>query len=216
MDLPAYNWKFKIVKDSTINLIDQPVFKGGEEGKRVWEGGIMFSRFAAHNSALFRNKKILELGSGGGISGISILKYTNANLLTFTDYKESLLPIIKKNISENTQGGLFHFHSSALYTPASNFESFDDQKNLAAFNISTDPSIQITEKIPICSNCTLCNPTRFEISQIDWTKPVPEKMKNKYDLIIGSDIIYVGSQHEKLCEFLNEICIKGIFLKKLC
>jgi len=205
MKLASYSWNFKIVQDSVIILTDQPIFQSGEEGKRVWEGGIIFSRFAVNNSTLFRNKSILELGCGGGISGIALLKYTNAKYVLFTDYKEALFPLVKKNIEENAVKSP-HIHSNIPFKATTECESFtlseyfkeEKWKELVGGGI-------ITSKAPICVNCVLCNKDKWGIQRIDWTEPVPKEMIGRFDIIIGSDIIYIGSHHEKLYAYLRDI-----------
>ncbi len=206
MKLPSYKWKFKIVKDATVALVDQPIFQSGDEGKRVWEGGIILSRFIAHNSALFRDKRVLELGTGGGITGISILKFTNAREVVMTDYKDSLFPLIESNLSANAMS---HKHISApVLVPASAEESLECWDKLSAVPAMATrlESVKGTSKAgPVCSNCTMCYPGRQKVEKLDWTK-APGKAQTGFDVVVGSDIIYKGSHHDLLCGYLKAIC----------
>ena len=53
--------------------------------------------------AVFKGKKILELGSGVGLSGIMIGGNINMATYTFTDYQASILKNIEDNITLNAQ-----------------------------------------------------------------------------------------------------------------
>lgn len=212
MKLPSFNWKFKICGKSTVSLVDQPIFKSGDEGRRVWEGGIVFSRFVLRNSVLFRNKKVLELGSGGGIAGISILKYTNASHVTFSDYKESLFPLIELNIQSNLPEGP-HKHITTEFKCISDSESYISQSEIEKSPIATKIAsyLKKTEytlsKTPLeFVYCPLCCPNRKKIELIDWSKAPAASIIGAYDIIVGSDIIYKGSNHDLLYYYLNTIC----------
>lgn len=212
MKLASYNWNFKIASGSTITLTDQPIFQSGEEGKRVWEGGIIFSRFAAKNSALFRDKRILELGAGGGISGIALLKYTNISHVLFTDYKDTLFSLIKKNLEENALKKS-HKHITTPFKPTAEYESLELKEDFKEDKwktiIAENP---ITSKVPVNENCVLCNKDRWGVRKLDWTDPLPKEMVGMFDVIVGSDIIYVGSHHDKLHALLRDISRGSLML----
>ena len=55
------------------------------------------SRFIYYNQTYFKDKTILELGSGTGIGGLSIAKYTQATKVIMTDYTQELLDLISEN-----------------------------------------------------------------------------------------------------------------------
>lgn len=63
------------------------IFQGGQEGLRVWESGIVLARhYSCIDQAEVDGKTIVELGSGTGIVGLSILKYCQAAKVVFSDY----------------------------------------------------------------------------------------------------------------------------------
>jgi predicted nicotinamide N-methyase len=57
-----------------INGVD--TFPHGLDGLRLWEAGIILSRYIIQNVALFKHKRILELGGGVGIAGLAAKKWT--------------------------------------------------------------------------------------------------------------------------------------------
>ena len=70
------------------------------EGLRVWEAGITLARYFALEAAdSTQGKVVVELGSGTGIAGLSLLKYTQAAKVVFSDYKQSVLDLLRENIA---------------------------------------------------------------------------------------------------------------------
>ena len=51
-------------------------FPHGLDGLRLWEAGIILSRYIIHNSSMFKEKSVLELGGGVGIAGFTAKKWT--------------------------------------------------------------------------------------------------------------------------------------------
>ena len=85
-----------------IQLLEQVVFSTGEEGLRVWESGIVMSRYILRNVDEFKGKVVVELGSGTGIAGLTLLKYSEAAHVHFTDYTEQIAEVLQKNIAMQT------------------------------------------------------------------------------------------------------------------
>ena len=59
-----------------LNIGDAHQFPHHYEGLRLWDSSIILSRFIILNSSVFKNKSVLELASGTGISGITTRKWT--------------------------------------------------------------------------------------------------------------------------------------------
>ena len=85
-----------------IQLLEQVIFSNGEEGLRVWESGIVMSRYILRNLDEFKGKVVVELGSGTGIAGLTLLKYSDASHVHFTDYTEQISDLLQKNIAMQT------------------------------------------------------------------------------------------------------------------
>ncbi|KRX03072.1 hypothetical protein PPERSA_10153 [Pseudocohnilembus persalinus] len=117
------------------------------DGFHIWEAGIILARYIAFNSEQFKNKSVLELGTGVGIGGLALALFTEANSVTMSDYRNDVVENIKKQTKKN---------------------------------------------IKLIKNKKL----QIETINLDWTNY--EKFEKKYDIIIGSDLIYAGSPVKEL------------------
>ena len=59
------------------------------------------SRYLIKNSSKLKDKRILELGSGVGIAGITVLKLGLAKLVVLSDYKNDILENALYNMKIN-------------------------------------------------------------------------------------------------------------------
>ena len=74
------------------------MFQDGQEGLRVWESGIALARyFAMQAPETTQGQTIVELGSGTGIAGLALLKFTPVAKVVFSDYKETVLGVAREN-----------------------------------------------------------------------------------------------------------------------
>ena len=89
-------------KALSIKIKEQTLFKAdGGEGLHLWEASVVLSRYSLKHSSLLQNKKIIELGCGCGLLGISILKEIPIKNYTFSDYNTSVLNNLKDNLKLN-------------------------------------------------------------------------------------------------------------------
>ena len=89
-------------KSLSIKIKEQTLFKAdGGEGLHLWEASVVLSRYSIKHNSIFKNKKIIELGCGCGLLGISILKEIPVEKYTFSDYNESVLNNLKENLKLN-------------------------------------------------------------------------------------------------------------------
>ena len=61
-----------------------------EVGLKLWEAAYCLTEFSSSNPTLFQNKKILELGSGGGLVGLFIGACLKPKSVYMTDYAKVL------------------------------------------------------------------------------------------------------------------------------
>lgn len=56
---------------------------------RIWESGIVLAKYftLVAPAALTTGKVVVELGSGTGITGLAVMKYTEAAKVVFTDHE---------------------------------------------------------------------------------------------------------------------------------
>eukprot|EP00698_Gefionella_okellyi_P018442 TRINITY_DN551_c0_g1_i2.p1 TRINITY_DN551_c0_g1~~TRINITY_DN551_c0_g1_i2.p1 ORF type:complete len:231 (-),score=52.13 TRINITY_DN551_c0_g1_i2:1014-1667(-) len=74
----------------------------GEIGRHVWDGALVLSHFFENPDVFplgcFKNKRVIELGSGTGLVGI-VIALLGANV-TLTDLTP-MLPLIQENVTRN-------------------------------------------------------------------------------------------------------------------
>lgn len=141
-----------ITKDFSIRLKEQTLFKAnGGEGLHLWEASVVLSRYSVKNKDIFENKNIIELGTGCGLLGISLLMKTKCNYLTFSDYQDSVIDNLKDNINLNS----------------------------------------------------IKNNNKYNILKLDWRDY--KTINDKYDIVIGSELIYQGGFIEELVKLINKI-----------
>ena len=86
----------------SIMLYEQTLFKAdGGEGLHLWEASVVLTRYCIKNKNLFDNKAVIDIGTGCGLLGISLLLQTNLNKLSFSDYNSEVLDNLKENIKLN-------------------------------------------------------------------------------------------------------------------
>jgi predicted nicotinamide N-methyase len=173
--------KIKITNDKWVYLNEQTLFiANGEEGLHLWEASVVMSRYINKYAELFENKQVLELGSGCGLVGLAALLYTNCQHLVFSDYQDSILDNLIKNIQLNK---LNHEHIINK-----NFEFSRDEK--------------------IISHCVSCLPGRYSILKLDWRDYLKYKTEN-YDFLLGSELIYAGGHIEELVKLMRNLLSKS-------
>jgi len=104
-----------------------------------------------------------------------LLKYTKAQRVTFTDYNDIILENLRKNI-------------------------FANKKN---HNQGEDVFEKEPKNINECYNLCPFNENRISIENLDWKDF--EKYEKKYDIIIGSELIYQGGNIEELVKLINKM-----------
>lgn len=65
------------------------------------QAALLLTDWILSNKEIFKNKNILELGSGVGFTGITAIKFCDISSLTFTDCHEDVLRTITNNIKIN-------------------------------------------------------------------------------------------------------------------
>ena len=85
----------------TMWLNELPVFPHGYDGLHIWEAGIVLSRHVLENKDQFAGRTVLELGSGVGIGGLSVAKFTECKKVVLSDYVAEIVDNIKGNASKN-------------------------------------------------------------------------------------------------------------------
>ncbi|CAG9320096.1 unnamed protein product [Blepharisma stoltei] len=107
-------------ENKNIDIKDQVFFQTGNDGVHQWESGIVLARFVLWAENL--HGKILELGSGSGLAGITCSKYRNFEEVVLTDYNERVIA----NMTENA--ALNHARVSIKYMDWTNASTYLDTR----------------------------------------------------------------------------------------
>lgn len=84
-------------KGRTLNLTHILRFPHGFDGLRIWESGIVLARYAILHRDFFDGKFVLELGSGTGIAGLAVLKFTSCKNCLLSDYITEVVENARRN-----------------------------------------------------------------------------------------------------------------------
>lgn len=84
-----------------LKLNELLIFPHGMDGLHIWEAGIVLARYLYKNLSLFEGRSVHELGTGVGIAGLTLLKYSKCKEICLSDYKEEILANAKLNIKKN-------------------------------------------------------------------------------------------------------------------
>lgn len=69
----------------------------------LWPAEEVLTHFCVSNPSLFRNKRVLELGSGYGLGGLAIAACTDAAEVVLTDGNPQVIEYVKANIRRNSK-----------------------------------------------------------------------------------------------------------------
>lgn len=93
-----------IGKESIHAIYIQEVDEGeGGIGCGIWLSSVVLSSWIAHHKHLFKDKRVLELGCGVGLCGLTTATATKPRSLQLTDCDTSLFQCLKTNIERNSK-----------------------------------------------------------------------------------------------------------------
>ncbi|GIY07950.1 protein-lysine N-methyltransferase EEF2KMT [Caerostris darwini] len=93
---------YKIDGSCTITLQEDSHFvTKSTTGLQTWEAAKYLSEWCIRNTSTLEKKTVLELGSGIGLLGIIVLKYSKPEKYIFTDKSWEVLKLLSSNIKIN-------------------------------------------------------------------------------------------------------------------
>ncbi|KAM5153216.1 protein-lysine N-methyltransferase EEF2KMT isoform 2-T2 [Mantella aurantiaca] len=87
---------------STVTLCESSaIISEGTTGLVTWEAALFLAEWSIENVDIFRNRAIIELGSGIGLTGLAICKSCFPKKYTFSDCHPKVLSKLRENIHLN-------------------------------------------------------------------------------------------------------------------
>lgn len=165
----------------TVTLLEEnrDLIGHGTTGLTSWQGALFLADWCQHRPQLFKETKIIELGSGVGLLGMSLLKTMSPKSYTFTDCHFKVLNFLIYNLKAN----------------------FPDERDSAKMASEYKVRLKETEfGPPMTIKEDRVSDTSYHfkfgsegqeavVKHLDWIN-FPSKQETKYDLILGSDIVY--------------------------
>ncbi|NWY62663.1 EF2KT methyltransferase, partial [Chionis minor] len=138
------------------------IISGGTTGLVTWDAALHLAEWAIENSTVFRDRTVLELGSGIGFTGIAICKTCSPKAYIFSDCHPRVLQQLTENIRLNgfvlepgTTGG-----------------------------IRREPQGQEAE-------ATDCQNPKLVVAELDWGSVTEKQLLDlQPDVITAADVVY--------------------------
>ncbi|TRZ24177.1 hypothetical protein HGM15179_002863 [Zosterops borbonicus] len=138
------------------------LISGGTTGLVTWEAALALAQWALHNPSVFRDRTILELGSGVGFTGIAICKSCQPRTFIFSDCHPRVLRQLGENIRLN---GL---------TPEPD----------GTWSSQTQSQGQEGEG-------EKCQNTNVIVAELDWSSVTEKQLLGlRADVVIAADVVY--------------------------
>ncbi|NXI44521.1 EF2KT methyltransferase, partial [Galbula dea] len=134
---------------------------GGTTGLVTWDAALHLSQWAVENSMIFSNRRVLELGSGIGFTGIAICKTCRPRTYIFSDCHPCVLQQLTENILLN----------GFVLGPATPHIQMESQGQEAGAMECQNPELVVVE--------------------LDWGSVTEKQLLDlQPDIIIAADVVY--------------------------
>ncbi|CAM9234270.1 unnamed protein product [Choristocarpus tenellus] len=89
------------IRSANDYLTCRVVNQDNEVGMRVWEAGRVLAEYCVSRPELFKGRRVLELGAGVGMTGLTIAACCNPSEVVLTDYAPRVLANLRFNAEIN-------------------------------------------------------------------------------------------------------------------
>ncbi|NXE24252.1 EF2KT methyltransferase, partial [Ardeotis kori] len=138
------------------------IISAGTTGLVTWDAALHLAEWAMENPAVFRNRTVLELGSGIGFTGIAICKTCNPKAYVFSDCH----PCVLKQLAENIH--LNGFVVEPGTAPRSQAESHGEEAEATNFQ-----------------------KPKLTVAELDWGSVTEKQLVDlQPDVIVAADVVY--------------------------
>ncbi|QQP32317.1 R08D74 [Caligus rogercresseyi] len=185
-----FNFVFKSYEDGSVTLLeenDSKVMGHGTTGLVSWQGaGLALEWANCLGINVLKGANVLELGSGLGLLGISLVKNKDIGIHSYvsTDGHPDVLNFLVNNARINL-GGQPELRDS-----------------LSSWLISGPPSVVENlnaEYTDIAINST------FRVKYLNWCQYYEDQLPEDIDVILGSDLVYDVKLLPSLCSLLEKL-----------
>ena len=92
-----------LIDDSTFISLKEKltIISDGTTGLCTWQAAFYLTEWCIQHAEEFRQKKILELGSGSGLVGLSLFKKCQPSSVILTDHHPKVLEKLRVNVQNN-------------------------------------------------------------------------------------------------------------------
>ncbi|XP_077172621.1 protein-lysine N-methyltransferase EEF2KMT isoform X2 [Paroedura picta] len=152
------------------------VISQGTTGLVTWDAGLYLAEWALEHPLVFTDRKILEFGSGTGLTGITICKSCLPRAYTFSDHHRGVLEELSENIRLN------------------GFLVQSEQPGLGG-TMGRDHEKLVESQGPLVT-----------VAELDWESVTKEHLARfQADVILAADVVYDPDLTESLVAVLQKL-----------
>ncbi|XP_069125293.1 protein-lysine N-methyltransferase EEF2KMT-like [Argopecten irradians] len=180
----------------SVHLISQ-----GTTGLSTWQAALNLAEWCMENSTFLKNKRVMELGSGLGLTGITVCKNNQMKSYTFSDCHPQVMYLLMRNIETN----LAEQSSQTVFTPPDVFPSSSKQcpekkdgrmiKSIRR-QLSTNTEASNPCSVSMCS----------DIMEISYTSTASSSYDDTEDMFSDSADFQIESQN-----WVMDDCLPGMY-----
>lgn len=103
---PGYSWKhFELWPSGVADWVSirqsETMISDGTTGLHCWQAAGALAEWCMANREQLRGRKVLELGSGTGLTGLVVAKVCAPARIVLSDGNEKVLALLRENVAEN-------------------------------------------------------------------------------------------------------------------
>ncbi|XP_038618635.1 protein-lysine N-methyltransferase EEF2KMT [Tachyglossus aculeatus] len=101
-DSPQCHRSYLLPSGDSVTLCESTaIVSQGTTGLVTWDAALYLAEWALGNPAVFRDRTILELGSGAGLTGLVVCKACGPDVYVFSDCHGRVLQQLRRNLGLN-------------------------------------------------------------------------------------------------------------------
>lgn len=173
-------------------------------GVSIWSASLILSRWVIDHADEFNAKQVCELGAGCGVSGIASYLYTNASKVVLSDLFDHTLRNLEHNVALNKQAQIKkEFDEEAGCSQCGAMQRFSPEnpegklmkcaacKSVAYCSRECQKKAWKKHKVD-CKRLRAEAQTQrtIEVQAIDWAEKATWPQNDKFDVVLGSDLVY--------------------------